>query len=80
MGSVRCARHNTKLVKKIVLKKMSCVDKHGVVSWKMGEVTILACPGVSICTKDSTYMKRQTFHHQIMRIKRISISIVNSPC
>ena len=44
LGSGRCGKHNTKLVRKIVTKKMSCVDKLGGIVWRSGEVTILACP------------------------------------
>ena len=53
LGSGRCGKHNTKLVRKIVTKKMSCVDK------LCGGVTILACPkanqpGCSSTIKSST--------------------------
>ena len=54
IGSGRCASHNTKLVRKIVVRKMSCVDKFGGIGWRNGEVTILACPKASQPGSSST--------------------------
>ena len=54
MGSGRCGTHNTKLVRRIVTKKMSCVDKLGGIVWRSGEVTILACPKASQPRSNST--------------------------
>ena len=44
IGSGRCSRHNVKLVRGVVMKKVSCVDKNGRLSWLMREVTSLSCP------------------------------------
>ena len=54
IGSGRCASHNTKLVRKVVVRKMSCVDKFGGIGWRNGEVTILACPKASQPGNNST--------------------------
>ena len=44
IGSGRCSRHNVKLVRGVVMKKVSCIDKNGKLSWLMREVTNLSCP------------------------------------
>ena len=44
MGSGMCATHNCKLKKRVVEKKISCIDKNGKIGWTMREGTILACP------------------------------------
>ena len=40
----RCNTHSCVLVREIVNKKMSKLDKNGKLGWTFGEVTILACP------------------------------------
>ena len=44
IGSGRCSKHNTKLVRGVKMKKVSCIDKNGKVSWLMREVASLTCP------------------------------------
>ena len=44
IGSGRCSKHNVKLVRGVVSKKVSCIDKNGKLSWLMREVTNLSCP------------------------------------
>ena len=44
LGGGYCVKHNEKLIRDVKTKRMSTVDKNGVVNWTMGEVTILACP------------------------------------
>ena len=44
MGSGMCATHNCKLVKQIIEKRTSCIDKNGKIGWLMREGTSLACP------------------------------------
>ena len=44
IGGGYCVKHNEKLVREIKTRRMSTIDKNGVLSWSMGEVTILACP------------------------------------
>ena len=44
IGSGRCSSHNVKLVRGVVKKKVSCIDKDGKLSWLMREVTNLTCP------------------------------------
>ena len=43
-GSGRCATHNQKLVRRVISKKQSCVDKCGRVGWRLCDFTILECP------------------------------------
>ena len=43
-GSGRCATHNQKLVRRVITKKQSCVDKCGGVGWRLCDFTILECP------------------------------------
>ena len=43
-GNGRCSTHNTKLVRKVTVKKVSEVDRHGQVTWPMREVCSFACP------------------------------------
>ena len=44
MGSGRCATHHVKLVKRVIERRVSVVDKCGQVSWAMREGTIFDCP------------------------------------
>ena len=44
MGSGRCATHHVKLVKRVIERKESKLDKFGQVSWTIGEGTIYDCP------------------------------------
>ena len=44
LGSGRCGYHNCKLVRSVVKKKMSVVNRDGSIGWTMREVTTLACP------------------------------------
>ena len=44
-GSGMCATHHTKLIRRVVTRRVSYVDKCGEVKWKIGEGTILDCPG-----------------------------------
>ena len=44
MGSGRCATHHVKLVKRVIERKVSKLDKFGQVSWTIGEGTIYDCP------------------------------------
>ena len=39
-----CATHHTKLVRRVVKRRLSCVDKCGAIKWTMGEATILDFP------------------------------------
>ena len=39
-----CTSHNNRMVREVMMKRMGEVDSEGVTSWKMREVTILACP------------------------------------
>ena len=43
-GSGRCSTHNTRLVRKVVMKKVSEVSNKGHISWPMREVCTFACP------------------------------------
>ena len=43
-GSGRCATHNQKLVRRVVTKKQSCVDKCGGVGWRLCDFTVMVCP------------------------------------
>ena len=43
-GSGRCAEHNVKLCRRLVEKRVACVDKYGNTTWRKREATILACP------------------------------------
>ena len=47
IGSGRCAKHNTRVVRVVKEKRVSVVNKDGTVGWKMCEVTTLACPAVN---------------------------------
>ena len=44
-GSGMCATYHTKLVRRVVTRRVSYVDKCGAIKWKIGEGTILDCPG-----------------------------------
>ena len=44
IGSGRCSSHNVKLVRGVVKKRVSCIDKDGKLSWILREVTSLTCP------------------------------------
>ena len=44
LGSGMCATHNTKLIRIMKERKVSCVDKCGQISWVMKEVAALVCP------------------------------------
>ena len=46
LGSGHCSGHNVKLVRSVVMKKVSEIDRNGMVIWPMREVTILSCPAV----------------------------------
>ena len=43
-SSGRCSTHKCALVREIVNKKMSKINKDGKLGWTIGEVTILSCP------------------------------------
>ena len=43
-GSGRCATHNQKLVRQVVTKKPSCVNKCGGVGWRLCDFTVMVCP------------------------------------
>ena len=43
-GSGRCATHNQKLVRRVITKKQSCVDKCGGVGWRLCDFTVMVCP------------------------------------
>ena len=43
-GSGRCATHNQKLVRQVVTRKQSCVDKCGGVGWRLCDFTVIVCP------------------------------------
>ena len=42
-SSGRCSTHKCVLLREVVRKKMSTIDKCGKIVWTMGEVTILRC-------------------------------------
>ena len=44
VGSGRCATHHIKLVKRVVERKVSKLNKFGQVTWTMGEGIIFDCP------------------------------------
>ena len=44
VGSGRCATHHIKLVKRVIERKVSKLDKFGQVMWTMGEGIIYDCP------------------------------------
>ena len=46
IGSGRCAKHHTKLVREVTNKRVSVITKEGSLGWKMCEGTILVCPAV----------------------------------
>ena len=43
-SSGRCSTHKCVLLREIVCKKMSTMEKTGKIVWTMGEVTVLRCP------------------------------------
>ena len=43
-GSGMCCTHNVKLVRSVMMKKISSLDENGETTWLMGEVVISACP------------------------------------
>ena len=46
IGSGRCAKHQTKLVREVTNKRVSVITNEGSLGWKMCEGTILVCPAV----------------------------------
>ena len=76
IGSGRGGRHNTKLVRKIVVKKMSCVDKFGGIEWKNGEVTILACPKASQPGSNSATQPTTVYSSEAGTNKRQRVDIM----
>ena len=59
IGSGMCAKHNTKLVRNVIMKKCSNVSNDGTVSWTMREVTVLTCPA-------ATKQRKHSVHNPVM--------------
>ena len=46
LGSGRCGTHNAKLVRRVCVKKYSCIDPGtGKLVWRTRDVTSMECPG-----------------------------------
>ena len=76
IGSGSCGSHNTKLVRKIVVKNMSCVDKSGGIRWRNGVVTILACPKASQPGSSSTTQLTTEYSSEAGTNKKQRVDVV----
>ena len=78
IGSGRCGSHNCKLVRSVVVKKMSVINKDGSLGWSRREVTTLACP-YAAQSKDVSTSSSASGGGVASTNKKARISVVQSP-